>query len=567
MSSSLASAQRVREALLSPAVVLSAAVVILLVFCVYPFANLIYTCFFAGPDGSFTLEYAQKVAESKSSLRALKNTVWISAACAFLSVVIAVPLAWLLTRTNVPQASRLRSFFCLPYAIPPYIGAIAWIYLANPTNGLLNIFTAQPIFNIYTFPGLIWVMSSFFYTFVLLSLMSAMDRMDSSLEEAARLSGAGPFRVFKDVTLPLVTPALLSGALLVFLASAASFGVPAMIGNPARIYLITTKIYTYQKMGSMGGIYQAGILSMILLVLAVVTLWVNQWLSNRMRFQSVSGKAARPSLVDLGAFRLPLTLAMWFAWGVLFVVPMSGILITALSQVQGKLAWSNFGLENFHRVLFEMHEVGRAFWNSLYLGVVSASIATGLGLVLAYLQWKTRIKGRHWIDVIASVPYATPGTVVALALILAFSTPFLGIFPSLYNTLGILALAYMVKYLSFAIRTTGDGFSQIDDCLAEAARVSGASWSKTLTSIWFPLMKPSMVAAWFLIFMPAVSELTMTILLTGPGIETVGTMLFQLQEYSDASGGGAAVLALIVVLLVAGINILVKILSKGRYGL
>ena len=137
----------------------------------------------------------------------------------------------------------------------------------------------------------------------------------------------------------------------------------------------------------------------------------------------------------------------------------------------------------------------------------------------------------------------------------------------LYDTLGILVLAYVIKYLSFAIKTISDGFRQVDNVLAEAARVSGAGWMATLTTIWIPLMKPAIVASWFLVFMPAMSELTMTLLLSGSGTETIGTLIFQLQEYADASGGGASVLAVIVVISVMVINLIVKKLSKGKYGL
>ena len=156
---------------------------------------------------------------------------------------------------------------------------------------------------------------------------------------------------------------------------------------------------------------------------------------------------------------------------------------------------------------------------------------------------------------------------VALALIMTFSGRLFGVLPSLYNTLALLWLAYVTKYLNFSVRTAGDGFSQIHDCLGEAARVSGASWFQSLRTIWMPLLKPSLVAAWFLVFMPVFSELTMTVMLSGPGMETVGTLLFQLQEYADVSGGGAAVLALVIVMSVTAVNVIVKTVSKGKYGL
>ena len=444
---------------------------------------------------------------------------------------------------------------------------MAWIFLANPSTGLLNRMAGSSWINIYSYFGLIWVETTFFYTFVLLAVLTTLDRMDSSLEEAARLSGASPLQVFLNITLPLIRPAVTSGGILVALAAAASFGVPALIGNPAKIYLVTTQIYTFQKMGSMKGLFQAGALSIFLLVAALILLFLNQWLIKGRQFQIVSGKASRPSLIELGKWKIPILVSLGFIFSLLFIFPMVGILITALSQVQGKLNLANFGFGHFYRVFFEMTETTRALGNSFYLASVASTLATLLAVVLSYIQWKTSIRGRHLLEVTASFPYSIPGTVVALALILTFSRSLFGIGPSLYNTLTLLWLAYLIKFLSLAMKTLGDGFGQIDDSLAEAARVSGASWLRSFISIWLPLLKPSIVAAWFLIFMPAFSELTMTIMLSGPGIETLGTLIFQLQEYADPSGGSSAVLALVVVFLVISINFTVKKLSGGRYGL
>ncbi len=555
----------IKRIIFSKKTILGAGILLLFIFCLYPFITLLWKILF--PAGEFSFKFFENVLSSKSTVVALKNTLWVSLGTCFMSTLIALPLSWLLTRTNIPMMAKWRSWFCLPYAIPPYIGAIAWIYLANPSNGILNNFLGQGFINVYSNAGLIWVMGSFFYTFVLLSLLAALDRMDPSLEEAARLSGAGPLRVFFQITVPIVFPSLMSGMLLVLLAAAASFGVPALIGNPAGIYLVTTKIYTLQKMGSMNGIFMAGALSILLLIIATAVLIFNQKILSKNSFKTVSGKTARPSLIDLGKAKAPLTVGLIILFIILFVMPLFGISVTALSKVQGKFEFSNFGFQNFQRVFFETHETPRALMNSFKLGVMAATATTLMGLLLGYINKKTKLKGRSLIEILASLPYSTPGTVLALAFILTFSSNFMGLPISLYNTMGMIVIAYFAKYLNFSLRTTSDGFGQIDDCLAEAARVSGATWWITMKTIWFPLMKPALMASWFLVFMPAFSELTMTILLTGPGLETLGTLIFQLQEYGDASGGAAAVLALLTVIAVGMINYLVKFISKGKYGL
>ncbi|MCB0349014.1 MAG: iron ABC transporter permease [Bdellovibrionales bacterium] len=547
--------------------VLGLSIFILLVLCVYPFLELFLKVIYSGPGGTLSFDAFNSVLTSDTILTAVKNTLLVSTAVSLLSCLVGIPLAWLLSRTDFPWNRRFRSWLCLPYAIPPYIGAIAWIFLANPTTGLLNRILGHSFLNVYTFSGLVWIESSFLYTFILLTVHASLERMDSSFEEAARLSGAGPLKIFKDITLPLIRPSILGGGLLVFLATAASFGVPALIGSPARIYLITTQIYTFQKMGSMSGIYRAGALSMLLLFSAAVTLLIQQRILRKSQFQTVSGKSSRPSLIELGKWKTPSVILVCAFLFLVFILPLSGVFISALSKVQGEFSFDNWTFSNFYRVLFETQETGRAFWNSFSLGVIAATLACLLGAFLSYIQVKTKLKGRNLLDLLASLPYSTPGTVVALALILAFSNGFFGVGPSLYNTLGMLALAYIVKYLSFAMKTTADGYRQIDDVLDEASRVSGAGWGRTMLYIWLPLMKAPLVAAWFLIFMPVVSELTMTILLTGPGLETVGTVIFQLQEYADASGGSASVLAILVVMLVVLVNWIVKKSSDGRYGL
>lgn len=555
-----------RALLKSPWFVLGGALLVLLFLCVYPYTVLIKKIIFPPPDGALSLQYFVGVVTHKSTWVAIKNTLLISGLTALFSALLAVPLAWLLSRSDLPGKTKWRTLFCLPYAIPPYIGAIAWVALANPTNGYLNGLFGAGFFNVYSHAGLVWVMGSFFYTYVLLSLLSAMDRTDPSLEEAARLSGAGPVRVFFQITLPLVRPALLSGILLVFLASAAAFGIPALIGGPARIFLVTTKIYTFQQTGSFTGLYLAGALSIMLLILGVVGLFINQRLTG-LALKTVGGKSSRVSVVALGRARPWAIVLAALLFLILFVLPIGSITLSALSPYQGKIALGELSLMHFRRVFFETEETTRAILNSFKLALAAATITTMLGMLLAYIRVKTKLRGRGIVEILAAVPYATPGSVLAFALILTFSQRVLGLPISLYNTLTLIAIAYIAHSLNFTMRTLSDGLAQIDDVLAEAAHVSGASWFTVMRTIWFPLLKPALVASWFLVFMPSMTELTMTILLTGPNLETLGTLIFQMQDYSDASGGGAAVLSLCTVVGVIALNTFVKFISKGKYGL
>ncbi len=235
--------------------------------------------------------------------------------------------------------------------------------------------------------------------------------------------------------------------------------------------------------------------------------------------------------------------------------------------MQGSWDLANLSFNNYVRVLFETEETLRAISQSFVLGISAAVICTFFAFFYNYFVYRTDYKGRNLGTLLMSIPFSTPGTILALALILAFSQGYFGIGPSLYNTLGLILIAYIVKYSSLSLKTVGDGYQQIHPSLEEAARISGASWLRVMMTIYGPLLKTAMVASLFLVFMPVMSELTMTILLTGPGLETIGTMIFQLQEYSDMGGGGASVLSTLVVLFVLSLNLILKVISKGRYGL
>lgn len=506
------------------------------------------------------------VLKNENTLKAIKNTLLVSGCVGILCLIIGLPLSWILTRTDLPFKKQFRSLFCLPYAIPPFVGAIGWIILANPSSGVLNQWFGLHL-NIYSFWGLVWVETSFLFTFVLLTSLTLLDRMDSSLEEAARLSGASGLRVFIDIALPLLRPAMINGFILSCLATAASFGVPALIGGPARIYLMTTQIYTYQRMGTSDGFQMSIAVSAILGLSTLILLYGSQFFLSLNKNYTVGGKTSRPSLVPLNKWKFPVTATLSLLIFLILFIPIFGVILSSLSPVQGSWNLLNLSFSNFTRVLFETEETLRALSQSLMLGLGAAFICTIFSFFLNYFLTKTQYFGRSSANVAVSIPFSTPGTVLALAIILTFSQGYFGIGPSLYNTLWIILLAYVVKYMSLSLKTIGDGYQQIHPSLEEAARISGAGWWSIMFTIYWPLLSTALMASAFLVFMPVLSELTMTILLTGPGLDTIGPLIFQFQEYSDVGGGGASVLSVIVILFVLSLNFSLKALSKGRYGL
>ncbi len=538
---------------------LYALLVLLFCLCVYPFLFLGYS--FSFENGDFDWAIYKRAITNPMTIRSFWNTMIVCGSTVIISTFISIPLAWLFTRTDLAFRGFWRTVFCLPYTIPPFIGAIAWIYLANPSNGFLK--DLIPGINIYTRGGLIFVMSSFFYTFILINLLSTLEKIDPTLEEAAKISGASDWNVFLKITLPLIVPSLISGMLLAFLSAIANFGIAALIGNAASISMMTTQIFIFQKMASYTGLKLSGVLSLGLLAIAAVVFYLDHVISKRFRFSLVTGKVARPSLIDLGKRQAGVQIFLGGMAFILFVMPIGAILVAALSKLQGDRSWANFGVQNFETIFFKTDETYRAFFNSTILAVTAAIASSVIAYFLSQASKKVTGPINKIKEAFIAIPYAVPGTVLALALTLTV----LSLRLPLYNTLGIIFLAYVAKFLNFSYRIIHDGVSQVDQTLIDAAEVAGANSWQVFIRIWIPILRPFLMASFFLVFMPAFSELTMSVLLTGPGNETIGTLIFQLQEYGDASGGGSAVLALCVLVIIIILNGTLKISTKGKYGL
>jgi iron(III) transport system permease protein len=305
------------------------------------------------------------------------------------------------------------------------------------------------------------------------------------------------------------------------------------------------------------------VLSLGLLAIAAVVFYLDHVISKRFRFSLVTGKVARPSLIDLGRKQSGVQIFLGGMAFVLFVMPIGAILIAALSKLQGDRSWANFGLQNFETIFFKTDETYRAFLNSTILAVSAAVACSLIAYFLSQASKKVTGPINKIKEAFIAIPYAVPGTVLALALTLTV----LSLRLPLYNTLGIIFLAYVAKFMNFSYRIIHDGVSQVDQTLIDAAQVAGANSWQVFIRIWMPILRPFLMASFFLVFMPAFSELTMSVLLTGPGNETIGTLIFQLQEYGDASGGGSAVLAFCVLVIIIILNGTLKISTKGKYGL
>ncbi|TNE91608.1 MAG: iron ABC transporter permease [Deltaproteobacteria bacterium] len=511
------------------------------------------------------------------NLAAALNTLILSLSVLAFTVFVGVPLGWLVGRTDLPGARTWRAVCTVPYVVPPYITAIAWITLLNPTNGLLNramAGIAGPL-DIYTLAGMTWVMGLAYTPFVMLATADSLSRMDASLEEQARIAGASPLRTLFAITLPMAAPGIWTGASFVLAASAASFGVPYLLASGAvePDFVLTTRIYQALDLDPATGRPVAVALSLVLLAIGIGLPALGRLLQGRRKFTTVTGKATRAAPFALGR-ATPAALAFVGAYSAVAVaLPLVTIAVTSLMGNFGRgLGADNLTLANYSAVLFERSDTLEAIGRSLFLAAAAATGAVLLGGLLGWMAKRTDARGRQVVVSLARLPYAVPGTVLALALILAFSQEIrlivlerLTIGLALADTLWMLGLAYMVKFLAFPVGNTEAGLEATDASLEEQARIAGAGWGTTMAKITGPLLLPNLVAAWFLVFMPAFSEVTMSILLSGPDTRVVGTLLFELQTYGDPPS--AAVLAMVVTVLVLGGNAGLRVMSRGKVGL
>ena len=543
--------------------VIALSVLILLYFIVLPLAVLIIDSVVV--DGHLDVSSYLTVYGQAVNMRALTNTAKISILVMILSVLITFPLAWLIGRTDLPGRKKFRTILVASYMIPPYVGAIAWTQLLNPDVGYLNallktIFSlSKAPFNIYTEGGLIWVLTLFYSPFAFITISRAMEKMDPTLEEASRVSGASPLRVLWDVTLPLMAPSILAGGLLVFTGAGSAFGIPAIVGMPGNIEVLTTRIVSFVYMGNDSGIRNATTLAVSLMILANGLLFFMTWFMGRKDYTTIGGKSTRPALVELGKWKGLATFLVAVYAFIAVILPLGSIVITSFMVSMSKgLSLDNFGFDAWIPVL-ENSQYLDCIWRSLGYAFIAATIGTILSLFVAYLSVKTHVKGRSLPDLLVMVGGSTPSVVIALALIITFSGNY-GL--NLYSTMWILIVSYLVKYMTMSVRTIAASLSQVSSSLEEAGLNSGAGWLRICKDIIMPLIAPSIVAGWFLIFMPSFYELTMSNLLYGSDTQTIGVLLYELQTYADTQN--ASVMSVIILIIVMVGNLILNKVSKGH---
>jgi iron(III) transport system permease protein len=480
--------------------------------------------------------------------QAAGNTIICGIGATLISCALGFSLAWVVSRTDLPGRRWFEVFNLVPFFLSPYVGAVSWIYLAAPHSGILSKLLADTfglppdLIPIYGISGATWVLSLFYTPYVYLFVIAPMRQMDPALEDAARVHGAGFWTTLRLVTIPLLLPALLSAALIVFVTSAGLFDVPLALASPRGIRAMPTEIFQLvQYPSDLGRAAAFGVIVMAVTVLFTV---LQRLYINRRRFETVTGKGYRPRIIALRpAGRLgALALEIMYI-GCAVVLPVIALLMVSLSSIwTGTLSYATLTLRNFEYVIFNYSLTQQAILNSLFLAVAGATLGVAISVLQAYYVNRGPRRRRAAVDTILSLPLGIPGIILGLGfLILAIRTP-------LYSTLAIILIAYVARFFPFATRTVSSMLLAINPELEQSARASGAGWLQTMRYVLVPLLMPAIVAAWLMLFVILIRELGATILLYAQGTETISVVLVVLSERSFGYVAALAVIQLMLLL-------------------
>jgi iron(III) transport system permease protein len=513
--------------------------------------------------GRWTLAWYVQVYSTAGNYQALVNSLILGASSAAFATILGTVLAWIVVRTDTPCRGLLEVAALVPFICPPFIGALAWTLLGSPNAGLLNqwarkLLGIERLVNIYSLGGMVLVIGLYTAPFVLLIVGGALRSMDASTEEASMMAGAGQAATTALITLPMVAPAILAGAFLAFVLALEQFGVPAVLGLPARIPVLTTKIWTtISEYPPQYG--QGAALCVVLLALTVAGVMLQRKLLRRRRFTTVTGKGARPRLVRLGGLRwVALGLGLLYLMAAM-VLPMGVLILASFRSVwTQQLAWSQLTLNNYSYILLKYPLSRLAMTNSILLGVGGATLGILLAAIVSFLVLRARLPGHRTLEQMAMLPLAFPGTVLAYGMLRAWIQPPL----VLYGTMWILLAAYVGRYLPYGVQSTSSNLSQIHPELEESSLMSGASWPATFRCITIPLLRSGILAGWILLFVSFLRELSASVLLYTPKQVVLSVALFDLWASGDI--GYLSALSVLMIAIAVLALVLLRWLGAGR---
>jgi iron(III) transport system permease protein len=518
---------------------------------------------FLSKDGQATLDNFATLFSDPSFVGPLVVTLVLSFGTSVICCLVAAPLGWLVARTDMPLTRTFRTLVMATLVTPPFVGAIAWETLAAPNSGFLNQLwrwlvrnpDADPLVNIYTLEGLVFVLACYTFPYVFILVANALDRMPGELEDASAMLGASAWQTAFKVTVPLALPVLLAGALVAFLQALNQFGAPAILAIPAGFHTLTTKIWSLFQFPPKSELASAA--SMPLLLLTVALLRLQSMALGRRGYAVLGGKYGAPRLVRLGVWRWPAAALAMLALAMPLFLPYAALLNTVFSPVSSDIVTpSTATVQNIVFTFGQLSSTLPALKNTFILAVSAASIGAVLALLIAYMVVREAIPGHRVLAFLATAPLAIPGIVLGVGLFLAYAQ-------TLYGTLWILLVAFVTIELPAAYQQLGGAFRAVHPELEEAGRMLGASRLRTLRDITAPLLGTAVIATWCLIFVAVIRELSAAAILFTSSTKVLSVLVFDLKESGDV--GAIAVISLTMVAITSAVIALANRLT-GRRG-
>jgi iron(III) transport system permease protein len=489
------------------------------------------------------------------------NTLTVSFAATVMALVLGFVMAWILTRTNVPGRRLFEQMMVVPYYMTPLLGALAWSLLGTPESGFLNqVYRAlggsEYLLDINTSYGIAWVMALFEGSVAFVMIGAVMKSMDPALEEASQVMGASRLRTMLRITLPLVLPGVLGAAVFVFAEMLGSFAAALVLGLPNRYYVVTTAIYQMVQQYP-PKITVAAAMGTSLFVVMFVTLFIYRRIITAGSYVTITGKAFRPRVNDVGRLRYALLAICVFYLFCSVVLPLLTLLYASIQNISTAFpAASNFTLMHF-RTAFTMNAATTALGNSLWLGLWTATLGVLLMGLISWIIYRSKLPGANVIEYIVMFPQSVPRLIFAFGMMWAWL-----VFPiPIYGTLWLLLIAYLTVFLPLGVRTISGVMLQIDKSLEECAQMCGAGWGYRIRTVTVPLLWPGLLAAWLLLFVASIRELGASILLMGPHSKVITPSI--VESWFASSTELTAAMALIQTLVVAiAVSILLAVTRR-----
>jgi len=497
---------------------------------------------------------------------ALANSLLACTGGTALAVIIGLTFSWIVVRTNTPCRGFVAAASLIPLFVPPLVAGVAWSILGSPKSGLINTLMGWAgipwRIDLYSMTGLIVVFGMYYAPYVYMFTASALRNMDPSLEEAAEIAGVGPVRTLFTITFPLIAPAIISGMLLSFIVMLGIYGIPAVLGAPGDIPVLTTYIFKLTNWSPPLYSTAAAVAIILMAVTGALVLLQQRVLAGR-SFTTVAGKAFRPRVIELGPWRwFTLSLALLYLFTVV-VLPTLALIVAAfrrflfIPNVGSLFDMRHYSLVHFDAV-FDNPLTMRSIWNTMEVGLMTAVVGGIIAFAIGYTVHRSNAPARRAIDLVATLPVAIPGLVIGVAYLWAW----IGLPGGLYGTIWILALAFVARFMPDTMKSLSTSFLQIHRELEEAAWICGKGRVATIRTIVLPLARPGTVAAMTLLFILAIRELGSSLFLYTSDTMVMAVLL--LDYYEGGNTGKAAAFSLVQTILLAVVIGVAGWLSRGR---